>query len=303
MTVWIVVNPSAGSGRAKRMAERLKKDLPDAEVHSTECAGDGIRIAREAAKARAEVVLAVGGDGTIHECVTGLVLDEHGQQTASAPRLALCPAGTGGDFRKTFNIKDSIPQVIARLSSPNVRKVDVGRVTYTTSHGPSTTAFVNALSFGLGGLVDRLVESGPKWLGGRAAFLLGGLRANLLYRPIPLEISLDGVPIETAPYSNVAVCNGQFFGGGMHIAPGADPSDGYFDVITMELSKFATMTLTKDIYRGTHLKRNGVQRHRCRQLVARATSEGECLIDVDGEPLGTLPLEVELLPGALELLA
>lgn len=302
MTVWIIVNPGAGSGRAKRAAERLAQDLPDAEVHATECAGDGIRLAREAAKAHAEVVLAVGGDGTIHECVTGLVLDDQGQRTTSAPRLSLCPAGTGGDFRKTFNIKDSIPQAIARLSSPNLRSVDVGRVTYTTAEGTATTTFVNALSFGLGGLVDRLVESGPKWMGGRAAFLMGGLRANLLYQPIPLEITLDGVPIETAPYSNVAVCNGQFFGGGMHIAPGADPSDGYFDVITMELSKFATMTLTKDIYRGTHLRRSGVHRHRCRQILARATREGECLIDVDGEPLGTLPLQIELLPGALELL-
>lgn len=302
MTVWIVANPKAGSGRAKRVAEALARQLPDAEVHFTQCAGDAARICREATAARAQVVVAVGGDGTIHECVTGLILDEQGQRTTDAPRLSLCPAGTGGDFRKTFDIKDSVPQAVARLSSPCVRKVDVGRVKYTTAEGTASTVFVNALSFGLGGLVDRLVERGPKWLGGRAAFLMGGLRANLLYHPIPLQITLDGVPLETAPYSNVAVCNGQFFGGGMHIAPFAEPSDGYFDVITMELSKFATMTLTKDIYRGTHLARQGVKQHRCRHLVARTTREGECLIDVDGEPLGTLPLELELIPGALELL-
>lgn len=302
MSVWIVANPKAGSGRAERAAELLAKELPDAEVHFTQSSGDGTRLGREAVAANVDVVVAVGGDGTIHECVTGLVFDADGQRTRRVPKLALCPAGTGGDFRKTFGIKDSVPQALARLAAGEVRQIDVGSIRVTTNKGPLHTTFVNALSFGLGGLVDQLVESGPKWIGGRAAFLLGGLRANLIYQPIPLEISLDGVPIETAPYSNVAVCNGEYFGGGMHIAPGADPSDGYFDVVTMEMSKFATMTLSTDIYRGTHLHRKGVHRHRCRKLVAQTTREGECLVDVDGEPLGQLPLEIELLPGALELL-
>jgi diacylglycerol kinase (ATP) len=302
MTLWIVANPKAGSGRATRTAERLAKELPDAEVRLTESTGDATRLCRDAVAANVDVVVAVGGDGTIHECVTGLILDAQGNRNARAPRLALCPAGTGGDFRKTFHIKDSVPQAVARLAEGEVKKVDVGRVRYTTDSGLMHTTFVNALSFGLGGLTDQLVERGPKWIGGRAAFLLGGLRANLLYQPIPLQITLDGVPLETAPYSNVAVCNGEYFGGGMHIAPGADPADGYFDVVTMEMSKLATMTLATDIYRGTHLRRTGVHRHRCRKLTAQATREGECLIDVDGEPLGCLPLEIELLPGAIELL-
>lgn len=302
MTIWIVANPKAGSGRAIRTAERLAKELPDAEVRFTESAGDATRLCRDAVSANIEVVVAVGGDGTIHECVTGLVFDSQGNRHTRAPKLSLCPAGTGGDFRKTFRIRDSVPQTAARLSDGEVRKIDVGCVRYTTSEGFLQTTFVNALSFGLGGLTDQLVERGPKWMGGRAAFLLGGVRANLLYRPIPLQITLDGEEIETAPYSNVAVCNGEYFGGGMHIAPGADPADGYFDVVTMEMSKFATLTLAADIYRGTHLRRKGVHRHRCRKLTAHATREGECLIDVDGEPLGHLPLEIELLPGAVELL-
>ncbi len=303
MTEWIIANPKAGSGRARRVAQSLSSQLPNAEIHWTERPGDGTRIAREARTNGAKLVVAVGGDGTIHECVTGLVLDEKGSVVPLPPRLALCPAGTGGDFRKTFGIKDSIDQAVSRIAMPEMRRIDVGKVSYATTEGSRVSAFINALSFGLGGLTDRLVEQGPKWLGGRAAFFIGAVRANLAYDPLPIELSLDGKLVETAPYSNVAVCNGQFVGGGMHIAPPADPSDGFFDVITMELSKLETMTLTSDIYRGTHLRRERIHHHRCRHLVARTTRKGTCLIDVDGEQLGELPLEIELLPGALELLA
>lgn len=299
MTTWIILNPKAGSGRAERAGLALEAGLPDARLVRTQGPEDAIQLARQARRAGAQTVVPVGGDGTVSQCVTGLCLEEDGSRAQQVPSLALLPSGTGGDFRRTFSFSDSVEQAITRLRSPRPRQVDVG--IFQTGLRPPR-AFINVLSFGLGGLTDLFVEQGPKWMGGRTVYLWGALRATLVHQPVPIELTLDGDAAMVAPYSNVAVCNGRYFGGGMKICPDADPSDGWLDVVTMELSKAKTLSLTTHIYRGTHLAVVGVEHHRCRKIEAKATRAAQCLIDADGEQLGHLPLRAELLPRALSLL-
>jgi diacylglycerol kinase (ATP) len=298
----IILNPTAGSGRAKTAGLALQARLPGAELFLTSGPGDAVQLAREARKQGADIVAAVGGDGTIQQCATGITFEDDGSLVSHQTALAILPAGTGGDYRRTFGFTESIDQVATRISSREIRAVDFGRLTYRREQTTNVTGFANVLSFGLGGLTDRFVETGPKWLGGRTAFLLGAMRAAAVHQSTPVDLLLDDELVETAPYSNVAVCLGQYFGGGMKIAPQADPSDGLFDVITMEMGKVQTLSLSLDIYRGTHLKRSGVKHYRCRKLEARLTRTGESLLDADGEQLGTLPLTAELLPSALALI-
>lgn len=302
MTIWVIANPTAGSGRARKAASDVVSRLAGGELKDTSGPGDATRWARKAREEGVETVIAVGGDGTVQECVTGLCLDASGAHVRGRTKLAVLPAGTGGDFRKTFGWTNSVSQLEARLAEPEERLIDVGRVTYERTSQVRVTAFANVLSFGLGGLTVRVVESGPKWVGGRMAFFAGALRATAIHQPIPIELRLDGEVIETAPFSNVAVCLGQYFGGGMRIAPDADPSDGLFDVVTMEMSKVQTVTLAGSIYRGAHFKKAGVHHYRCRKLEARPTRQGESLFEVDGEQPGILPIQVEMLPAALTLL-
>jgi diacylglycerol kinase (ATP) len=301
VNIRIIVNPTAGSGRALRAGRALQERLDGAELIETQDQGHAETLARQAQSSGVHTVVAVGGDGTIHECATGLSLDEDGRPQMSNTTLAVLPAGTGGDYRKTFSWSDSVDETATRILSPNVLKVDVARLQYQGKSGPEITAVANVMTFGLGGLTDRIVENGPKWLGGRVAFLLGALRANAIFQTIPIELKIDGKIVETAPFSNVAICLGRYCGGGMKMAPDADPSDGLFDVVTMEMGKLKTTTLTTSIYRGTHLTRAGVRHYRGRVIEARPTREGESLIDVDGEQLGTLPFRVELLPQHLSL--
>ena len=94
-------------------------------------------------------------------------------------------------------------------------------------------AFLNIASFGIGGLTDRIVNTTPKWIGGRAAFFTGTLRAMFAYQNAPVRVLVDGQPFHEGPIFNVASANGRFFGGGMKIAPEADPSDGQLDVVVL----------------------------------------------------------------------
>lgn len=318
MSTWVVFNPTAGSGRGARAAESMEKARRDIVVRATSRAAGAIEVCREARRAGAERLVVIGGDGTISQAAQGLCLEEDGSRaTGALPPLCIFPAGTGGDYRRTFELAPGLEACLARLDG-TPRLVDVGLASFVgkpsgsgaprtpteddASPRRTTAAFVNVLSFGVGGLTDRIVERGPKWLGGRASFFLGAFAATLSYAPVPIELELDGVPIGASLYRNVAVCLGRYFGGGMRIAPDAEPSDGLFDVVTIAGTVGQTLALTTDIYRGTHGTRDFVRSYRCRRLRARPLRASEVLIDADGEQPGCLPLDVELLPKALPLL-
>jgi diacylglycerol kinase family enzyme len=225
---------------------------------------------------------------------------------ARGPDLALIPAGTGGDFRRSFGLGDAVEEAAERILNATPRPLDLGLLSVTGHDGqPLRRAFINITSFGIGGLTDRIVNSSPKWMGGKAAFLLGTLRAMFVYRNAPVRVKVDGQLCLEAPIFNVALANGRYFGGGMLIAPDADPSDGLLDVIALhDLSRMQGIALAQHIYKGSHLGQPGVTVARGKVVEAEPLAAStEVLVDMDGETPGRLPLRAELSPGALRLRA
>lgn len=303
-----MVNPKAGSGAAGRRIPEIEAALGRAglrhRIVQTSAPGDATRLAREARLDGADCVAVVGGDGTINE-VGQAYLDDRGEPIAG-PDLALIPAGTGGDFRKTFALGDDVESAVRRLVESAPRPLDLGLLSLTSDEGePRTKAFLNIASFGLGGLTDRVVNASPKWMGGRAAFFFGTLRAMASYRNAPVVVRVDGRPCLEGPILNVAIANGRYFGGGMKIAPDADPSDGLFDVVALyDLTRAQGIGLAYKIYRGTHPGSPGVQVTRGALVEAAPSRAGdEVLIDMDGETPGRLPLRARVAQGALRLRA
>src|SRR4051812_37563275 len=180
MKLRVISNPTAGSGSAVRRLPTLKRLLDErgiqAQIAETRGPGDATRLVHEARVDGVECLLVMGGDGTLNEVSQGY-LDREGNPLPG-PDIALIPSGTGGDFRKTFALGTTLEEAVERLSSAPPRPLDLG-VLEMSSHSGATIrrAFLNITSFGLGGLTDRLVNSGPKWIGGRAAFFVGTLRA------------------------------------------------------------------------------------------------------------------------------
>jgi diacylglycerol kinase family enzyme len=142
-------------------------------------------------------------------------------------------------------------------------------------------------------------------MGGKAAFFLGTLRAMLVYKDPAVRVIVDGRPWLEAPIFNVALANGRYFGGGMMIAPDADPSDGLLDVVALhDMTRLQSVALAQHIYKGAHLGLPGVSTTRAKVVEAAPLARGnEVLIDMDGETPGKLPLRAELAPGALRLRA
>lgn len=309
----LVVNPHAGAGRAERRLPALERAMRarklDYRLALTAKAGDATTLVRDALKGGAEGIAVVGGDGTLNEATNGFFTPE-GKLVETKAWLGPISCGTGGDFRKTLaatnagNSDAAMEALVERLITSTVRPIDAGWLDFIGDDGSKMgRAFINIASFGLGGLVDRLVNDSPKWMGGTGAFLVGALRGAARYRNQKVRITVDGeLPRETT-IANLAVANGRFFGGGMQIAPRAELDDGLFDVVGLEDVDFlAQMRLTPHLYGGTLLGRRGVTFTRGRVVVAEPVDPSDhVLLDIDGEAPGRLPARFEVRAGALRL--
>jgi YegS/Rv2252/BmrU family lipid kinase len=299
----VVVNPRSRNGATRRQFASLETRLRDClgalEVEWTRAPRDAERIAREGVRAGIQRIVVAGGDGTTSEVVSGLLGAELGDYAEVAP----LPLGTGGDLTRTLGVPRRLDRALDEIAAGSSRRVDAGRVCYRDRDGRERTAhFLNVTSFGVSGLVTELVNRATKAFGGRVSFLLGTLRAIGRYQPDPVRIRVDGELVHDGPLVLGTAANGRFFGGGMHIAPQAEPADGLFDVVVIPgFSKVRLLSELPRIYRGTHLQVPEVSLHLGQRIEAEA-APGGVWVEIDGEPLGTLPASIEVVPAAISVL-
>ncbi len=303
MKTFFVVNPhSANGSTGKRWGEHastIAKTLSDFGVEFTRGPMDAARLATQAITNGYECIVAVGGDGTVNEVVNGFF--ENGKAINPKAALGVLPRGTGGDFRRTFGWETDFEAAVKRLKTPETRPFDVGLLEYRAHDGSTQHRyFANICSFGVSGLVDQEVNTTTKAFGGKVSFMLGSLKALTKYRDRLVKFSADGAPLEQTRVTTLAVANGQYFGGGMKVAPEADVSDGLFDVTIWSgygLSDFVFKSA--GVYSGAHVKWKGTRTLRCKEFVA--SSDEDVLIDCDGEQPGRLPCKMTILPSAIRL--
>lgn len=302
-----IVNPNSSAGRTgaiwSRIEEKVRHAIGPVDVAFTDGLLAAKRLATEALKEGIEQVIAIGGDGTVNEVLNGFF--ENGEPINPEAALAILTSGTGRDFRRTFDMPEEIEDQVDRMVGSEIRPIDIGRLTFINAAGNEETRyFGNVASFGLSGATDRAVNTlgFAKRFGGKFAFRWGMLKALLRYRNQRVRIVVDNVYDEEVDVSTAAVCNGQFFGGGMRIAPHAAPDDGLFDVVVVaDVGVLELLWNVNSIYRGEHLANKHVTVVRGKRVTAVPVQEGdEVLLDVDGETPGRLPATFEILPGALQ---
>jgi diacylglycerol kinase (ATP) len=308
MRVRAIVNPNSSHGRTGKawpqLEAALSAQLGTIEVSLSTGPLDATVKTREALADGVDLVIAVGGDGTVNEVVNGFFASPTGPENVPLrpqAALALLMSGTGGDFRKTFKIGTDVGEQVQRIARGETRAIDVGRIDYTGEDGaPGSRYFINIASFGLSGLVVRSVNDAwlTKRISGRFAFFWASIGALIKYRVPRVRLTVDGESHEFG-VNTAAVCNGQYFGGGMHMAPMARPDDGLFNIVVMrDMSKLELMKDPNALYRGDHLKSSKVMVLRGRTVMAEPL-EHAVLLDVDGEAPGRLPATFTLIPGGL----
>ncbi|MBV8798834.1 MAG: diacylglycerol kinase family lipid kinase [Alphaproteobacteria bacterium] len=310
MTAFVVVNPHSAGGRTGRewaiIAQELRDVYSDLKVAETRNRGQATALVRNALQGGYREIVAVGGDGTINEAINGFFDQE--RSIAPDAVFSFITSGTGGDFRKSFGIAPSWQAAVDRLKTRSATPVDVGRVSCLGALGtPLVRHFINIGSFGLSGAVVDSVNRAriAKLFGGKFAFGFHSALDMLTYRERAVRLRIDNGFDETVSVSTVAIANGQYFGGGMRVAPNAEPGDGVFEIVVMGgVPKSQAMAETKLLYTGTHIGRPHVRAFRGRKVTAAALPETKCrpvLIELDGENAGRLPATFDILPGALKL--
>lgn len=292
----VVFNPVAGRGRASDALDELVRLLEAASVdhvlHITTGPGHASELA--AGTPEGATVVAVGGDGTVHEVVVGLLRAEGGAAVTSRA-LAVVPLGSGDDFAHALGMKrGDVAGAVANLLRGRRRQVDLGKV--------NGAPFVNAFSTGFDADVAGRVERAPKVLKGLAAYLwalgisLGSARSR------PVRVSLDGAVAHDGTALLVAAQNGPRTGGSFVYAPGAQPDDGLIDVlVAKDLGLFGTLGVLPRVMFGTHLKHPKVELHHARhvEIVWEEARSGHA----DGENAGSSQRFVaELVPGGLSVI-
>jgi YegS/Rv2252/BmrU family lipid kinase len=298
----VIVNPASAAGatgrRWDRIAKLLRSSLGEFERVATQEPGEATTLSRAALREGFEMIVSVGGDGTLNEVVGGFF--DGSAAVSPEAVLGVVALGTGCDFGRTIGQSD-LESACARLAGRKTRSIDVGIARFTGHDGvPARRVFINVASFGCGGLVAHLVSPRLKAVSGQLAFTLATLRALAVYRDQLVTLEFDDLPPRSLAITNCAFGNGRFFGAGMQVAPAARLDDGELDVTIW--SGFRLMDFIRKrhtLYDGSHVREPGAQVLRCRRAIA--TGESTVLLELDGESAGRLPVQLEVLAGAVKL--
>lgn len=309
----LIVNPcAAGSrtgGRWTETAVEVDRRIGPFDAAFTERPGHAEVLARESALSGRELVVAVGGDGTLSEVVNGVLTAFSDRPPVTA--VGLIAQGTGGDFRRSLGIGRSPEACLERLAVGADRLVDVVRLDCRGPDGDERRRyFVNIASAGMGGLVDRFVAASPRWMGGRVAYYAATMRAlaSVPLARLRCRVCLDGESsVRDIGSRMLAVCNGAYFGSGMNVAPMAKVDDGRLEVVSIGTrTKAELLVRSRSVYGGDHLRYKSVQHFSCQSIeldLLDETSADAFPLDVDGDPGGLLPLRAAVVPGALRVRA
>lgn len=279
-TVHLLVNPSSRRGATDAIA--VESELTSLGVHVERLSTSGPDdVAPSIRRVSPERVVAVGGDGLVHHALPALA--------ASDTVLGMVPSGTGNDFARALGLSARRRRA-TRRALEDARPVDLLRVEFSDGSSALVATVVTA---GFSGNVNRTANE--------RSFPRGQLRYTVasfteLRRLAPFEVELDELPTLSGPATLLAVANTRYFGGGMAIAPAADPTDGRFDVTVVgDVSVPQFALVLPAVFLGQHVRHRAVGTGSGRTVSICQNEE----VWADGEQIGIGSFSVEVVPKAL----
>lgn len=298
MNVKFIVNPTSGRQMVQQNVDGVAEQLVqeglwrNVDIFYTRARNEGYEAALNLKEGEYDLVIAVGGDGTVHEVVNGIL---HG---GSNIPMAIMPAGTVNDFGHYLRIPNDVDGYCQMVKNNKIIPVDVGRV--------GDDYFLNVFAGGLFTDISYKVPREAKMVLGELAYYLAGavsLPLNL-FRSYSLEFTYGGKTVEEQALIFI-ISNTPSVGGFKQICPEAGISDGLLDVCIIRRSAMENIVpLFFRIMKGEHIDSPHISYFQTDYLEVRRTSpeEGELFMDMDGEQKGSLPATIRVVPGALRML-
>ena len=297
--ITLICNAHAGRGGVGKCLPEVRAKLEERglsyEVRYTEGASHATVIAREALEGGSRFLAAMGGDGTIHEVVNGMLKDD--RPIVDDAVLGVVASGTGSDFIRTFGLPNMPAHAVAHLDGPESFPIDIGKITYTEDSRSVTRYFPNIAEAGLGAETVRRAARLPRFLGPTVYFFAFWLS---LARHKAANVTIDLVDRKyEGAMNNLVVANGQFFGGGMKVAPKAAPTDGLLDIQIEHTRRREAVALMPKVYKGQHVPHPDIEE--AKRVKVSIDADRPLRIEADGELLGFTPATFEVLRDVINL--
>ncbi|MGC8745482.1 MAG: diacylglycerol/lipid kinase family protein [Candidatus Saccharicenans sp.] len=300
----VIVNPASNNGKTRHrwseIKEGLKSFFKEFKYDFTERPFQATELAREALKEGTELLIGVGGDGTVKEIANGFF----DQQKVINPQatLGIVPSGTGCDLTRSLNIPRNLKNAIKFISEAPDQSIDVGRVNYSSPDGQQASRyFLNIADFGLGGEVVRKVNE-ERLKRKASSYVRCLIETMISFRGQKVRVAVNDQPEVSGHYLIGAIANGRIFGKGLKIAPLAKLDDNLFDIVLVKSLKFIEFCLHGwKLINGSHLSYHKVTMLRGRQIKVFPLTPEPVLIELDGEQVGRLPASFEIIPSSLQV--
>lgn len=300
---FFVVNGNAGHGRARKIWEQLLPMLKAADIEFawkyTPGANSASQMTREALDSGYNYIMAMGGDGTLHEVVNGYLHNDAPYKEDTA--VGFWPLGTGCDTARLVFESREAEHLVNMLADGRIERFDVGKCAYTDKEGKvSQRYFINSADAGIGADVACYTNTHSKAMGGKLSFLWAAIVCLIKYDYCQMKVWTDD-KLSRGKYLMVAICNGQYFGGGMRVVPAAQFTDGKLDVMRADKAPlFTIFSLLGKIYKGGHVGHRIAHFDQCRHV--RVESERPMLIELDGESVGYTAIDICNVPAVINML-
>jgi YegS/Rv2252/BmrU family lipid kinase len=304
--IYFIVNPKAKNGYCLQIWERIENQLKEKQVSYlavfTEYQGHAKKLASQIAQKNCEekIIIAVGGDGTIHEVMNGVVKNNN-------ITLGFIPGGSGNDFSRGFQIPSEPVEaltVILRLMNQESLAIDIGKIKMTNQQEYN---FINNMGAGFDAVISYEVNQSRmkallnKLSLGRLVYVYFLLKKLFTYKTTTIDLSIDGQKHIFEQTWFVTVSNQPYYGGGMKIAPTAEPDDGLFDItVVHQLSRLKLLLVFVSVFWGKHIHFKEVKTYKGKAISIHSTDS--LFVHADGEHVGHTPLTIQLQDKAVEVL-
>jgi diacylglycerol kinase (ATP) len=289
---YFIVNKTSGNGKGLRVWKKIEKLLQekqvDYQVRFTERPKHAVEIAKMVSSETCDAVVAVGGDGTVHDVANGLI-------DSNIP-LGVIPAGSGNDFARALEIPMDYNKALERILMGKQRKIDIGRI--------GSEYCITVTGIGFDGNVAHVNNTAKykKWLNsirlGELSYGLSFLHVLLKYRPVNIELKIDGKSLVFFNVWLIAIANIPNYGGGIRICPDACYHDGLFDIcIVHNMTKWNLLLTFPRAFKGKHVLHPGVTMIKGKHV--KVTSKLPVIVQSDGEPLTETPVNITIQKEAL----
>lgn len=303
--VHVIVNPLSARGKTGQKWNTLKEILnhyfKEFKYVFTEKPKQATHIARELLNDGFNLIIGVGGDGTLNEITNGFFRENSNKAVNQDAALGIIPSGTGSDFVRSLKIPREFKQSVALIKDSGIRQIDVGKLTFTSQGVEEPVRyFINVADFGLGAEVLRNLSGIPAEERNALFYYKGLLNTIKTYDAKKVRIVVDDKEEICDRFLIGAVANGRIFGGGMQVAPLAEPDDGFFDLVLVEsMKRFEIIRNSRHLYTGKLHKHPKVRVIRARNIKVYPTDNEPVFIEYDGEGGVAIPAEFQVMEKAV----